>query len=66
MFTFPPEVVKRREKPDILEYEWHDVLGGINPPKQVPKRGFYSIPELSIFVYSDCQLVGYNVLYMSL
>jgi hypothetical protein len=38
------------EKPDILKYEWNGLLGGINPPKQVPKRGFYSIPELSTSV----------------
>jgi hypothetical protein len=35
--------------PDILEYEWSDVAGGINPPKLVSKRGFYSTPELSTF-----------------
>jgi hypothetical protein len=31
----------------MLEYEWSDVLEGINPPKLLSKRGFYSIPELS-------------------
>jgi hypothetical protein len=25
------------EKSDILEYEWSDVLGGINPPKFISK-----------------------------
>jgi hypothetical protein len=37
------------EKSDILGYEWSDVLGDMNPPKLVPKRGFYSNPELSVF-----------------
>jgi hypothetical protein len=26
------------EKPNILEYEWSDVLGGINPPKLMSER----------------------------
>jgi hypothetical protein len=37
------------EKPDILEYERSDVLGGITPPKLVSERGFRFIPELSTF-----------------
>jgi hypothetical protein len=40
---------KSPEKADILEYEWSDALGGIDPPKLVSKRRFYSIPELSTF-----------------
>lgn len=37
-------------KRDELTYSWSDVLGGIQPPKQVSKRGTFSIPELaSIF-----------------
>lgn len=31
---------------DVLEYNWEDVLGGIEPPKPVNKRGFYSVVEL--------------------
>jgi hypothetical protein len=54
------------QKPDILEYEWNEVLGGIDPPKLVSKRGFYSTPDLSPFLSSDCQLLGYSVLYMFL
>jgi hypothetical protein len=42
-------VWKWPEKPDRREYEWNDVLGGINPPKRVSKRGFHSIPELSTY-----------------
>jgi hypothetical protein len=37
------------ENPDILEYKWNDALGGIDSPKLVSKRGFYSIPELPTF-----------------
>jgi hypothetical protein len=37
------------EKPGILEYEWSEALGGIDPLKLVSKRGFYSILELSTF-----------------
>jgi hypothetical protein len=40
---------KWQGKPDILEYEWNDVLGGINPPKLVPKRGFYSAINIFLF-----------------
>jgi hypothetical protein len=37
------------EEPRILEYKWSDALGGIDPPKLVSKRGFYSMPEPSTF-----------------
>jgi hypothetical protein len=56
---------KRPEKPCILEYEWNDALGGINPPKLVSKRGFYTTPELSTlfeFGLSVRQLAGYSVI----
>lgn len=32
---------------DNHNYVWEDILGGINPPKQISKRGFYEVPELS-------------------
>jgi hypothetical protein len=54
---------KLTDKPDILECEGSDVLGGIDPLKLVSELGFYSISELSTFFSADCQLVGYNVLY---
>ncbi|XP_047989213.1 uncharacterized protein LOC125228613 [Leguminivora glycinivorella] len=31
---------------DEIMYKWADVLGGINVPKKVGRREFYSIPEL--------------------
>ncbi|KAG5877137.1 hypothetical protein JTB14_027380 [Gonioctena quinquepunctata] len=34
---------------DQLEYQWSDVLGSIEPPKKVSKRGFFSVPELTTF-----------------
>jgi hypothetical protein len=40
---------KLPEKSDSLEYELFDVLGGINLPKLVSKKGIYSIRELSTF-----------------
>lgn len=33
-------------KEDILFYSWNDVLGSIGTPKQISKRGFFSVPEL--------------------
>ncbi|CAH2103358.1 unnamed protein product [Euphydryas editha] len=30
---------------DELFYTWKDVLGGINPPKKIGRREFYSVPE---------------------
>lgn len=33
-------------KPDIMKYSWMDVLGAINHPKAINKRGFFQIPEL--------------------
>jgi hypothetical protein len=37
------------ETPDIPEYELSDVLGAINPPKLVSKKGSYSIRGLTTF-----------------
>jgi hypothetical protein len=37
------------QKPDTLEYELSDALGGINPPKLASNRRFCSISELSTF-----------------
>lgn len=34
------------QKKDQMSYSWDDVLGSINPPKQISKRGFYDVPEL--------------------
>ena len=39
-------------KPDELTYSWSDVMGSIKPPKQVTKRGIFSVPELACW-YSD-------------
>ncbi|KAJ8930362.1 hypothetical protein NQ314_016840 [Rhamnusium bicolor] len=36
-------------KRDELTYPWSDVLGSIQPPKQVSKRGAFSVPELTSF-----------------
>lgn len=33
-------------KRDVLSYPRSDVLGGIKPPKQISKRGFFAVPEL--------------------
>jgi hypothetical protein len=38
------------KKPDILECEESDVLGGTDPLKLVSERGFYSFQELSTFL----------------
>lgn len=36
------------EVPDVLEYEWKDVVGGINEPIKISKtRNIYRVPELS-------------------
>lgn len=35
------------EKPDILNYSWEDIVGGIAEPKQVSKRGYFTVPELN-------------------
>ncbi|XP_030748969.1 uncharacterized protein LOC115877041 [Sitophilus oryzae] len=37
-------------KPDEIPYSWDDVLGSINPPKQVSKRGIFAVPELTDFL----------------
>lgn len=34
------------EKKDEMWYDWECIIGGINPPKQITKRGIYRIPEL--------------------
>lgn len=34
------------EKPDEIWYEWDNVIGSINPPKQMSKRGLYVVPEV--------------------
>lgn len=34
-------------KRDELTYPWTDVLGSIQPPKQVSKRAIFSVPELT-------------------
>lgn len=34
------------QKKDELFYPWHDVVGGIDPPKQISKRGLFSVPQL--------------------
>jgi hypothetical protein len=34
------------EKKDINFYEWENVLGGIDPPKLISKRGFFTVKEL--------------------
>lgn len=39
-------------KPDEMPYSWEDVLGSINPPKQVTKRGIFAVPELTDFLDS--------------
>lgn len=31
---------------DVHKYDWEDVMGRINPPKLISKRGFFEIPEL--------------------
>lgn len=36
------------EKKDELFYDWTQIVGGINPPKKINKRGFFSVPELNI------------------
>ncbi|KAG5899860.1 hypothetical protein JTB14_012327 [Gonioctena quinquepunctata] len=33
---------------DQLEYQWSDVLGSIERPTKVSKRGFFSVPEYDI------------------
>ncbi|XP_046393584.1 uncharacterized protein LOC124161317 [Ischnura elegans] len=35
------------EKEDIIIYPWEDILGGINSPRQISKRGFFHVPELN-------------------
>lgn len=35
------------EKEDILTYPWEDILGSIDPPRQISKRGFYNVPQLN-------------------
>lgn len=34
------------EKPDELLYPWEDVVVKINTPKQISKRGYFSVPEI--------------------
>lgn len=34
------------ENKDELYYKWEDVLGGIEPPKMLNKRGVFAVPEL--------------------
>lgn len=36
---------KLPSKRDELTYQWSDVLGCIQPPKQISKRGAFSIAE---------------------
>lgn len=31
---------------DVLEYSWKNMLGVINPPKQINNHGLYKVPEL--------------------
>lgn len=37
-------------KKDELFYKWKDIIGGINPPQKINKRGFFNVPEL----YFNC------------
>ena len=37
---------KWRAKEDEMDYPWENVLGGINPPKKMLSRGYYSVPQL--------------------
>lgn len=34
------------EPEDIHNYPWEDVVGRIEPPKPISKRGFFLVPEL--------------------
>jgi hypothetical protein len=34
---------------DELFYSWEDIVGGINPPKLLNKRGFFIVPEMNQF-----------------
>lgn len=34
---------------DELFYEWHDIHGGINPPKILNRRGLFGVSELISF-----------------
>lgn len=34
------------EKKDSIHYSWEEIVGSINPPKKVNRRGMFSIPEL--------------------
>lgn len=37
------------DQKDELFYSWDDILGGINPPKLLNKRGFFVVPEMKQF-----------------
>lgn len=37
------------EKTDEIWYSWDNILGAINAPKQMTKRGLYSVPECDRF-----------------
>ncbi|KAK4876601.1 hypothetical protein RN001_009107 [Aquatica leii] len=43
------KMCKWPSKRDELTYQWSDVLGCIKPPKQISKRGVFSVPE-----FTDC------------
>ena len=32
---------------DVVFYPWEKVIGGINPPKMLSKRGVFAVPELA-------------------
>ena len=32
---------------DEIEYDWDEVVSGIQPPKPINKRGYFSVPELA-------------------
>lgn len=34
------------DKADVGKYDWEDVFGGIDKPKQISKRGFFYVKEL--------------------
>lgn len=36
---------KWSEKRDEIWYTWDKIIGAINPPKHVLKRGLFSVPE---------------------
>lgn len=49
MTKTPKDNWKWPSQKDELFYSWKDIVGGINPPKLLNKRGFFVVPEMDQF-----------------